>query len=256
MDAERFDSLASSLAAVGSRRRALVAALGGVLGGVLGTTLGTAPSGGAGKRKKPCPPCKTRKQGTCKKKRPDGTACGNGGICQGGRCAAAASPVSSPPPPPPGSPPPPCQPQSPTITCGEDGCGTRTDTCGDPVACGDCGSGARSGTCTGGTCTCPSGTRYCGSVSGCNECCTLDHCGPFTQCQNGSCVCTGRLCNGTCAQCCDATHCPTGQRCCNGRCSACYPQGRTCGPLVGEPACACICCSGSSIGAPDAGSCT
>jgi hypothetical protein len=35
--------------------------------------------------KKPCPPCKKRKAGKCKKKMPDGAAC-PGGTCQSGRC--------------------------------------------------------------------------------------------------------------------------------------------------------------------------
>jgi hypothetical protein len=39
-------------------------------------------------KKKRCPPCKKRKKGTCKKKRPNGTPC-PGGTCQGGRCVAA-----------------------------------------------------------------------------------------------------------------------------------------------------------------------
>src|SRR5688572_9355878 len=95
MDAERFDSLARSFTAVPTRRRALVATLGGALG-VLGLVH---PDETAGK-KKPCPPCKKRKQGKCKKKLPDGTGC-SGGTCQNGSCVAAAPLLSPPPPPPP-----------------------------------------------------------------------------------------------------------------------------------------------------------
>ena len=42
-----------------------------------------------GKKKKACPPCKTRKQGKCKKKRPNGAAC-RGGTCQQGACIPSA----------------------------------------------------------------------------------------------------------------------------------------------------------------------
>ena len=80
MDAEQFDTLARSLTEGRSRRGALAAVVGGVLG-----VAGLAEAGA--KKKKPCPPCKKRKQGKCKKKLPDGTAC-PGGICQGGRCAS------------------------------------------------------------------------------------------------------------------------------------------------------------------------
>src|SRR4051794_24260786 len=57
----------------------------------------------AAKKKKPCPPCKTRKKGKCKVTLPDGTA-GAGGTCQGGklpcgRCRAPPPPSPSPPPP-------------------------------------------------------------------------------------------------------------------------------------------------------------
>jgi len=62
MDADRFDTLARSLMATGSRRHALAAhsgALGLVLGRPYPRTL----------RPRRCPPCKKRnKQGKCKKK--------------------------------------------------------------------------------------------------------------------------------------------------------------------------------------------
>jgi hypothetical protein len=86
LDANRFDTLARSLTAAGSRRRALVA-----LSGVLGLTLGASVIEEAA-AKKPCPPCKKRKKGKCKKKLPEGTAC-SGGTCQNGTCVAAASPA-------------------------------------------------------------------------------------------------------------------------------------------------------------------
>src|SRR5687767_13492606 len=88
MDGPRFDTLTRSLTTTGSRRRAL----GGLLLGSLGRLGSRADEATA--KKKPCPPCKKRKKGKCKKK-PDRTAC-NGGTCQGGNCVA----TQSPPPPP------------------------------------------------------------------------------------------------------------------------------------------------------------
>jgi hypothetical protein len=81
MDAEHFDILARSLTHAGSRRSTLAASFGGLL-----TALGlTQPHIGEAKKKKPCPPCKTRKNGKCTGKLPNGRACA-GGICQGGIC--------------------------------------------------------------------------------------------------------------------------------------------------------------------------
>jgi hypothetical protein len=80
MDGIRFDALARSLTTAGSRRRALSGLLAGALG-----LLGSRAEPAAAKKKKPCPPCKKRKKGKCKKKLPDGTAC-SGGTCQSGRC--------------------------------------------------------------------------------------------------------------------------------------------------------------------------
>src|SRR5688572_9014016 len=87
MDDSRFDSLTRTLSTAGSRRHTL----GGLLAGAFGL-LGTQTEQVAAK-KKPCPPCKKRKQGKCKKKLPDGTAC-SGGTCQGGRCVATAPPLT------------------------------------------------------------------------------------------------------------------------------------------------------------------
>jgi hypothetical protein len=90
MDALRFDTLTRLLTRTGSRRRALLAAL----GGALGTTLG-AFSVEEAAAKKSCPPCKKRnKQGKCKKKS-DGTTCPDG-TCENGRCVATAAPPTPP----------------------------------------------------------------------------------------------------------------------------------------------------------------
>jgi hypothetical protein len=79
MDGSRFDRLVVALTTTGSRRRALGGLLAGALG-VIGSPAEHAPA-----KKKPCPPCKKRKAGTCKKKLPDGTA------CRGGRVRAASA---------------------------------------------------------------------------------------------------------------------------------------------------------------------
>jgi hypothetical protein len=88
MDADRFDALSRSLTAFGSRRHALAAFLGGVLGSAVGAALIEEATA-----RKRCSPCKKRKQGKCKGKKPDGTPC-PGGTCQGGHCAASPLPGS------------------------------------------------------------------------------------------------------------------------------------------------------------------
>ena len=155
MDASRFDIIARSLGAAGSRRRAL----GGLLVGALGLFGSQADDAAA--KKKPCPPCKKRKAGKCKKKRPDGTVC-PGGSCQSGRCIATVEPPSGP-------------------ICIADGIknGSETDV--------DCGGGC--GRCMKGL-TCATGddceTAYC-SGSVCANCGgDFVPCDPF---RNGRCTC-------------------------------------------------------------------
>jgi hypothetical protein len=82
MDGSAFDRLTRNLTTGGSRRHAL----GGVIAGTLGLLSAiTEQAAAKRKNKKPCPPCKKRKKGKCKGKKPDGTAC-PGGTCQGGAC--------------------------------------------------------------------------------------------------------------------------------------------------------------------------
>ena len=88
MDSDRFDSLARSFAATGSRRRALAALVGSLALTLAGVSVQQAEA--KKKKKKACPPCRKRKQGTCKKKETDGTAC-PGGSCLRGRCVATSS---------------------------------------------------------------------------------------------------------------------------------------------------------------------
>ncbi len=194
MDARRFDTLARLLTRTGSRRRALLAAL----GGALGTTPGAFSVDEAAAKKK-CPPCtKRNKQGKCKKKKPDGITCKNGGTCQGGRCVAAA---------------PPCRgldtPCTADAQCCSGICDSYFDECQavrfgcDPIIAGQCPD---QGIC----CTIPSSgdefvcidnpltnRRACGGTS-CGD--ARENCANFgtaAQCQNGQCCCLdGETCGG------------------------------------------------------------
>ena len=182
MDAHRFDALARTLTTAGSRRRALNGLLSGTLGLVL--TASTVEDVAA---KKPCPPCKKRKQGKCKKKLPDGSPC-SGGTCQSGSCVAAG-----------------CERNCDRKICGSDGCG------------GSCGTCVAPETCQNGDCRC---TRNC-APDGCGP----DGCGGFCgSCNDGTCtpsgVCTcvigTELCKGSCVDTCDveSTRNPDNCRCC------------------------------------------
>ena len=77
MDGSHIDALARRLAATASRRGLLARLAPGL------TATATLASDGAAKS---CPPCRKNKRGRCRKKRPDGTPCGNGGRCSNGRC--------------------------------------------------------------------------------------------------------------------------------------------------------------------------
>lgn len=65
-----------------SRRAAASVAVGLALGGVLGPPFGDETEA------KGCPPCRRKKRGACKKKKPNGTPCGACRACRGGRCVA------------------------------------------------------------------------------------------------------------------------------------------------------------------------
>lgn len=89
MDGSAFDHLTRTFNDAQSRRD-VSRLLGGLaVGGPL-MLLGDAEST-AKKRKKPCPPCKKRKKGTCKANVADGTACDGGSnrVCEGGACVCA-----------------------------------------------------------------------------------------------------------------------------------------------------------------------
>jgi hypothetical protein len=187
MDADGFDTLARSLTAAGTRRRALV-----TLSGVLGLGLRACSLHEAEGKKKRCPPCKKRKRGKCKGKKPDGTACA-GGTCQGGRCVATPSA--------------PCVPQDPATVCTA-GCGTRSDNCGRIVVC-PCATG-----------------QHCLSNGSCATACPQSN----VACGTGNCICSlpskdgPRFCRKTYSTCASIPQqCTTTLEC---------PLGHYCGPVV------------------------
>jgi hypothetical protein len=163
MDANHFDFLARSLTVAGSRRRALVA----TLGGAVGVVLGAPPVWETGAKKKSCSQCKKRKNGKCKPKR-NGTACGQGGICQRGSCICPSG----------------------TELCGGacvPACAASGETVRNPITCACCrhgggGSGnpcdpANNDCCSG---NCVPGFNICGDPV--NDTCTFN-----AQCFNGNC---------------------------------------------------------------------
>ena len=79
MDGSHFDSLVRHLANTASRRGLLARLVPGLAAAV---TL----AGSNGAIAKSCPPCRKKQKGRCKKKRPNGAPCGNGGRCRSGRC--------------------------------------------------------------------------------------------------------------------------------------------------------------------------
>ena len=77
MNRDDFDALTRHIAATVSRR--LLIRL--TPGMVAAHTLASIDDAAGGS----CP-CRKKKKGRCRKKRPDGRPCGNGGRCQNGRC--------------------------------------------------------------------------------------------------------------------------------------------------------------------------
>lgn len=231
MDYNRFDALTRTMTAAGSRRQALAAAL----GGALAIALGAAPGQEAAAKKKPCPPCKKRKQGKCKKKLPDGTGC-RGGACQNGSCVATAESPSSvrpveeaasvPPPPPDcttaaSCPAPPASQLCAQATCigGKCGIGPKAaNTVCRPIA-GECDITAE--VCEGTGLNCPAN-----QFKPANTPCTSD----------GK-SCTRDICDGSSSTCshppvANGTPCGTEQACCGGTCciagQACSERGTCC----------------------------
>jgi hypothetical protein len=245
MDGVAFDTLTRSLLARGSRRRALIG-----LASTLGLILGATAIEDATAKKK-CPPCKKRKQGKCKGKKPDGTVC-PGGTCQGGRCTPVRCPT------------------------GQKPCAGRCIPSNQCCTNSDCP--ALRPSCQQGSCICPpERPLLCAGSNDCRQCCTVTDCRPADwmdgqACQNGQCVCTvsgtrrcpaGTARPGACGFCCSNSECQGAEVClldfidqppqcncvagggavCNGVCASCPGMcNQPCPPGVepGE-----FCCSGS-----------
>ena len=72
--------------AMPSRRRLLAGLTSGLL------AAGSSAFGTDEARARTCPPCRKKKRGRCKRKRPNGTPCGEAKSCQAGRCAPCVPP--------------------------------------------------------------------------------------------------------------------------------------------------------------------
>jgi hypothetical protein len=204
VDNRRFDALTRGLAASGSRRGALGAALGAGLVALFGSA---APEAAAKcSKRKPCGPCRRCKKGTCKRK-PDGTAC-DGGTCRGGTCEVAGDPCA-------GVSCPACQ------ACVDGACAAADE----GNACG----GGR--ICRGGACACPAGQERCGDAcvdtatdrANCGACGVV--CPAGETCGGGSCRCG----NGGSCRCGNGGSCGGGLTCCAGGCAALDNDPRNCG---------------------------
>lgn len=203
MDAAHFDSLTCSLTTAGSRRRALVAILGGMLG-LLGMVQPDAVWAKSGKCKPACNQCTTCKKGTCKKSnsgkkqckkgtcqlKASGTPCTvpTGGICTNGTCDCPGG----------------------LTNCG----GTCVDTKTDAANCGTCGAACptnqvclSNGSCAtvcGSSCPCIApasveGPEYCTPpVFNCNQiptpCTTTSECPQGQFCANLDSFCGSDRC--------------------------------------------------------------
>jgi hypothetical protein len=156
MDGQFVDDLARGLAHGASRR--------GLLLGSLGLLVRRTDEVAA--KKKPCPPCKKRKHGKCKKKLPNGTPC-KGGACDSGRCVAV--PATE------------CVAQCGGKVCGPDGCG------------GQCGPGCAIGCCKDGACVAGNTEATCGLHGEMCQACAADSSCPFGECVR---TCPGSLESG------------------------------------------------------------
>jgi hypothetical protein len=209
MDSDRFDSLARSLLAGLNRRTLLGAAFAGVLGIIRDGTIE------AKNKKKKCPPCKKRKKGKCKGKKPDGMAC-RGGSCQNGRCVSGCPNGAT--------------------SCG----GVCANLQSDEANCGSCGTScAANEVCQTGRCfprgICPSFTQICtgaqhscaatckcaSSVEG-NTLCVQNEpfcSAPLPFCQTSANCAPGKACIDV-SGCCSNPKLPAGSRVCLAPCAA------------------------------------
>src|SRR3954447_26501582 len=196
MDPSCFDALTRSLSTAGSRRHALVVAVGGALG-LLG--LSQADDADADGACKPvCGACQTCQRGHCHKSKQGKKH------CRRGTCVAT----------PPG-----------TVSCG----GACVDLTSDPRNCGSCGTRCSvNQTCNAGTCTCTifdvAGGRTCPIPNPNASCCTI------------GCACSPAdpMNIFDPATCSFIATCPPDRQCIGPQCAACCPVGSTCEPSTGR----------------------
>jgi hypothetical protein len=155
MDATRFDALARSLTAAGSRRQTLVTALSGALGLLRLAHPDDAAAAKSGKCKTECDPlCQFCKKGRCRQR--------NGKkVCKKGRCKPLTDGT-------------PCSPPN-GATCQEGVCtcpggftvcsGVCKDLKTNKLNCGTCGTACPANQdCLNGACGCAAGQELCGSA--------------------------------------------------------------------------------------------
>jgi hypothetical protein len=180
MDAKHFDALLRALTNRSSRRGIglTLASFG------LGATFGVGPISEVEAKK--CPPCRKKKRGKCKRRKPTGTPCEEGrGICDRGSCSCGDGPT--------------CPPQQvcvaghcfPQGTCPE---GTRACVPETGTACGDdcfCALSAEGNTVcieSGGLCI---QFSNCETAAACSTCQTTADCTPGEACIDISGCCEG-----------------------------------------------------------------
>ncbi len=158
------------------------------LGGIVGLSQRQDAEGKKRRKKKKCGPCRSKKKGKCKKRKPDGTACGDGGTCQGGACVV-----------------PTCNPEcTPPATCVDGACVCPEDNvCAEPGTCcpeevscdaeGGCVCGSPL---DGPACSCPTGSTFCATSVFAAQCClTGDTCSESLGCITETCSAGNAFCS-------------------------------------------------------------
>jgi hypothetical protein len=215
VEASRFDLLSRVVSAQPTRRGIAAAVLLLATGGLTQESALTVEA--KEKKKKPCPPCRKRKKGKCKKALPDGTQCGGAcQVCQGGQCVAKTNGTAC------GNVCQECRDGQCAAKANETACGGPCEEC-QSGQCAAKASGASCGTngiCQGGLCF-PRGT--CGNDTA--ACPDTVECG--TQCLCGKSVEGNTVCMQNASFCPSPTHCDTSADCAQGE--ACIDVTGCCG---------------------------
>ena len=221
MDGARFDTLARSLTAAGSRRRALATALSSALG-ILGLARSDEAAAG-GKCKPACTECESCKKGKCHKTK-------HGKVCKKGKCQAKTAGTAC------------TAPAGGTCQSGTCTCPGALTSCGgtcvniqtDRAHCGGCGTTCTPTQVCQGSCfprsTCPETiTSVCSLDPSGTSCGSNCYCGRSTE-GNLLCFANETFCT-TLRACLTSANCPAGQACVDvsGCCGTPLPAGaKTC----------------------------